>query len=179
MKFLLERYGLDNGTRLKGGENVMKMSKRIGVAVVSIIFLVALVSAVPVDAKKPFSVYRWWSEVYYNFDPAFTYEWKGDIWTEDDEHGTIYWDNLDYRFLGPAEDKVQKFWGVWWIWWDDGGYIEGTHDGSFAYAISQCTINGHITETSAGWSYLDGRKMHTVSYVDFELFTIEHYLQIN
>jgi len=44
--------------------NVMSMSKRIGVAVISIIFLVALVSAVPVDAKKGFSVYRWQSKIY-------------------------------------------------------------------------------------------------------------------
>jgi hypothetical protein len=158
------------------------MSKRVGVAVISIIFLVALVSAVPVDAKKGFSVHRWWSEVYYNFDPAFTYEWKGDIWTEDGKHGTIYWDNTGVKFLGPEGSKEQKFWGVWWIDWDDefgGGYIEGTHDGSFTYAIMQCTINGRITETSDDWSYLDGRKIHTVSYVDFGNFVIEHYLQIN
>ena len=160
------------------------MSKRVGVAVISIIFLVALVSAVPVDAKKGFSKHRWWSEVYYNFNPDFTYEWKGDIWTGDEGesvHGTIYWDNLGAIWLGPAGDKVQKFWGVWWIDFgsDDIVDVYGYHDGSFTYAIMQCTINGHITETSDDWSYLDGRKIHTVSFVDFVNFYIEHYLQIN
>jgi hypothetical protein len=163
-------------------KNVMSMSKRIGVALVSIIFLVALVSAVPVEAKKGFSVYRWWSETNYNFDPEFTYEWKGDIWAGEKgegEHGTIYWDNFGAIWLGPAGDKVQKFWGVWWIEWDSGEHIEGTHEGSFTYAIMQCTINGRITVTSDDWSYLDGRKIHTVNYVDFANFHIEHYLQIN
>jgi len=160
--------------------NVMSMSKRIGVAVISIIFLVALVSAVPVEAKKDFSVYRWWNECYYNFDPAYTYEWKGRIWTEDGEQGTFYWDNLGYFFLGPEGDaKVQKFWGIWWIDWDDGGYIEGTHYGSFAYAIDQYTINGHITVTSEDWSFLDGRKIHTVSNVDWIEMYSEGFCQIN
>jgi len=161
----------------------MSMSKKVGVAVVSIIFLVALVSAVPVDANKGFSKYNWWAELWYTGYP----EWTGDIWTggPDDiyggQHGMIYWDNDDdaYRFLGPDGDKVQKFSGTWWIIFDDGGYIEGTHAGSFTYAISQCTINGQITETSTDWSYLVGRRVHTVSFVDFVAFTIDHYFQIN
>lgn len=158
----------------------MKMSKKVGVAIVGIIFLVALVSAVPVDATKEFSVHRWWSEVYWTGAPFSDIEWTGTIMTEDGKEGTIYWDNLESFVLGPEDaPKVQKFWGVWWIDWSDGGYIKGSHSGSYTSAISQCTINGHITETSADWSYLDGRKIHTVNYVDMVLYYIAHYLQIN
>jgi hypothetical protein len=188
MEVLLESYGLINGTRVKGGENVVSMSKRVGVAVVSIIFLVALVSAVPVDAKKGFSAERWWSEVYWTGVP----NWTGDIWTGEKgegTHGTIYWDNHGAIWLGPEgrlpypypSAKVQKFWGVWWIDFGSDGTVDiyGYHDGSFTYAIMQCTINGHVTETSDDWSNFDGRKIHTVNFVDMASGYIEHYLQIN
>ena len=156
----------------------MSMSKRIGVAAISIIFLVALVSAVPVEAKKGFSVYRWWSEV-------SIFDMTGKIWTGgpdgkyDGLEGTIHWDNQGGIYLGPAGDKVQKFWGEWWIMWEDGGHIKGTHDGSFAYAISQSTVNGRITEATGDWSYLEGRNMHSLGFIDFSVFRLEYYLQIN
>jgi len=159
------------------------MSKRISVAVISVIFLVALVSAVPVDAKKEFSVYRWWSEVRLN-------DMTGDIWTEDNKHGTIHWDNQGAIYLGPEgrlpdyypEAKVQKFWGEWWIEWDaesGGGHINGTHNGSFNYAISPSTVNGRITEATGPWSFLEGRNMHSLGYIDWTKFTLEYFLQIN
>jgi hypothetical protein len=186
MKVLLENQRLICGTRVKGGENVMSKSKRIGVAIVSIIFLVALVSAVPVDAKKGFSTHRWWSEV-------SLMDMNGDIWTGGPEgkydglHGTIHWDNQGAIYLGPEgrlpylypDAKVQKFWGEWWIDWDGGDHIEGTHDGSFTYAISQSTVNGRVTETTGDWSYLEGRSMHSLGYIDWNKFTLEYYIQIN
>jgi hypothetical protein len=162
---------------VKGGEKVMSMSKKVSVGLLSIVFLVALVSAVPVDAKKP---YRWYSESYYTGDP----EWTGEIWTEDGKHGAFYWDNNNdaYIFLGPEGDKVQKFSGIWWILWDDesgGGYIEGTHKGSYTYAIMQFTINGWVTDTSDDWSHVDGRKIHTVGVADFANLPSVTWFQIN
>ncbi len=161
---------------VRGGETVVSTSKRVSVALLSIIFLVALVSAVPVDAKD-FSKYSWYSESYYTIDP----EWTGDIWTEDGEHGTLYWQNDDtmYIFLGPEGDKVQKFSGMWWIDWDDGEYIQGTHKGSYTYAIMQFTINGRVTDTSDDWSHVDGRKIHTVGIADFLNLPSVCWFQIN
>ncbi len=161
----------------------MSMSKKIGVAIISIIFVVALVSAVPVEAKKDFSVYRWWSEV-------SLMDMTGYIETEDGKRGTIHWDNQGAIWLGPegqlpypyADAKVQKFWGEWRIEWDvesGGGYIKGTHDGSFTYAISQSTVNGRITEATGPWSFLEGRSMHSLGYIDWSKWTLEYYLQIN
>ena len=169
----------------------MSTSKRVSVALLGVIFLVALVSAVPVQAKKDFSVYRWWTEYYFTGVP----EWTGEVWTgsADDKyggrHGAMFWDNDDtaYILLGPdGIVKVQKFSGKWWIIWDDGGYIEGVHEGSFSTATVTPIINGHITivDTPQGaydWSYLLGRKVKTFSSID--LFasprTIEGYFQIN
>jgi len=155
----------------------MKMIKVIGVAVVSIIFLVALVSAVPVDAKKDFSVYRWWTEYSYTGSP----EWTGEVWTEEGEHGAMYWDNYDdaYIFLGPEGDKVQKFEGIWWIEWDDGDYIGGTHEGSYSYATDTPIINGRITAATGDWSFLLGRKVKTFSSINWATYSIEGYFQIN
>ncbi len=159
---------------VRGGEKVVSISKKVSVGLLSLIFLVALVSAVPVDAKKP---YRWYSESYYTVDP----EWTGDIWTEEGEHGTFYWQNDDtaYIFLGPDGMKVQKFSGIWWIDWDDDGYIQGTHKGSYTYAIMQFTINGWVTDTSDDWSHVDGRKIHTVGIADFANLPSVCWFQIN
>lgn len=158
----------------------MSMSKRVGVAVISIIFLVALVSAVPVDAKKPFSVYRWYSEVTFDLADLYEWEWSGYIWAgekDQAERGTIYWDNFDTLELGPeGNKKVQKYWGKWWIIWEDGDYIEGTHEGSAPYVIFQSNIKGKITMATGGWSHLEGRNMHSLSRVYFPY--IEYYLDI-
>ncbi len=157
----------------------MSMSKRIGVAVVSIIFLVALVSAVPVEAKKDFSVYRWWTEFSYTGSP----EWTGTVLTHDGEQGTMYWDNDDdaYRFLGPdpLNPVVQKFSGIWWIVFSDGDRIEGTHKGSWSYSTVTPIINGRITKATGSWSYLEGRIIHTDSIIYLDTFTIDGYFVIN
>jgi hypothetical protein len=167
---------------VRGGENVMSMSKRMSVGLLSIIFLVALVSAMPVEAKKGFSVYKWWSEV--NMGPM-----TGEIWTggPDDKYGglegTIYWDNQGWMFLGPPGPifpfQIQIFWGEWGIDFDGDGVEEilGTHRGIFNVATSQSTVNGRITEATGAWSYLEGRMMHSLGYVD--LPWLKYYLQIN
>lgn len=158
------------------------MANKIGVAVISMIFLVALVSAAPVSAKKDFSVYRWWTEYHWTGTP----EWTGDVWTGgpngkyDGEHGAMYWDNDNAltQFLGPEGDKVQKFSGKWWIVWDDGSYIEGTHNGSYSYATVTPIINGRITVATGDWSYLLGRNVKTFSDIDWATYTIQGYFQI-
>jgi hypothetical protein len=158
----------------KGGEKRVSISKRASVVMLSFVFLVALVSAVPVEAKEP---YRWLVVSDYTGDP----EWTGVVTTEDGKQGTFIWDNNNdnYIFLGPAGDKVQKFSGIWWIDWYDGGHIEGVHKGSFTYAIGQFTINGWVTDTSADWAHIDGRKIHTVGIADFVTFHSEAIFQIN
>ncbi|MHA2381210.1 MAG: hypothetical protein ACXACT_01480 [Candidatus Thorarchaeota archaeon] len=158
----------------------MNVSKRVSVGLLSIVFIVALVSAVPVDAKKPFSVYRWYSEVTYDLAGDYDWEWSGDIWAgekEQAEHGTIYWDNFGFFDRGPEDNgKVQKYWGKWWIIWDDGDYIEGTHEGSAPYVIFQSNIKGKITFADGDWSHLEGRNMHSLSRVLFPY--IHYYLDI-
>ena len=70
--------------------------------------------------------------------------------------------------LGPEDSpKVQKFYGIWWIDWDNGDYIQGVHDGSFTFAINQYTINGRVSEATGDWSFVEGRKIHTVGTVDW------------
>jgi hypothetical protein len=168
--------------KVRGGENVMSMSKRMSVGLLSIIFLVALVSAMPVEAKKGFSTHVWWSEVWWTGSPSNPIEWTGYVVTDNGEEGTMYWDNHGAIFLGPDGQAHQKFWGEWWIDFDlDDGIVDilGTHRGAFDYAENKATINGYITHAIGDWSYLEGRRMHSVSIVDFVNFYIGYYLQIN
>jgi hypothetical protein len=168
---------------VRGGENVMRMSKRVSVGLLSIIFLVALVSAMPVEAKKGFSVHKWWSEVN-------MMDMTGHIWTGgpngkyDGLRGTIHWDNQGWIFLGPDASPtnyvMQKFWGEWWIDFDlDDGIVDirGTHKGIFNPTTSQSTVNGRITEATGVWSYLEGGMMHSIGYIEFP--RLDYYLQIN
>ncbi|UCH04645.1 MAG: hypothetical protein JSW05_00340 [Candidatus Thorarchaeota archaeon] len=160
---------------VKGGENVMSLSKRMSVGLLGIIFLVALVSAIPVEANKP---HRWYADMSYTGEPS----WTGVIETEDGKTGAFYWDNEDFYVLGPEQKpSVQKFWGVWGIDWDGDGLddIHGTHYGSFTYAILQFTVNGRVTDASGAWSYMDGWKIHTVGNVNWETFHMEGYVQFN
>ena len=153
------------------------MSRKMSVGLLSLVFLVTLVAIVPVpvEAKKPI---KWWQECHFNY-PTFKPTWVGDIWREDGSHGDFYWDNLGYVVLGPDGDKVQHFWGVWGIDWDDSGYIEGTHKGTFTYSINQANIVGRITGTSDGWSHLMDCKIHTLSPVDLVVGYAECYFVIN
>lgn len=134
--------------------------------------MVALVSATQVSALRPL---RWNTASSVNLPPWDLDHptWTGDVVTEDGEHGAFYWFNEGAKFLGPEPSspdetyKEQKFWGIWWIDWDSGEYMQGTHEGSFTYAISQYTINGRVAEATGDWSYLVGRKIHTVGVVDW------------
>lgn len=143
------------------------ISKRLSVVLLSVVFLMALVSAGRVDAIKP---YRWETASSVNL-PPWSLEnphWIGDIWDNEGEHGGFYWYNEYAIFLGPEDDsKVQQFSGIWWIDWDDGSYMQGTHDGTFVYAPSQYSINGRITVATGQYSDLVGRKIHTVGPVDW------------
>lgn len=141
--------------------------KRLGVILLSLVFMVSLVSATRVDAARP---YRWEMASSVNLPPwsIDNPTWVGDIWNDEGEHGDFYWYNEGAYFLGPEDDpKVQQFWGIWWIDWDDGSHIQGTHDGTFVYAISQYTINGRITVATGEWSVLVGHRIHTVGFVDW------------
>ncbi|TFG28721.1 hypothetical protein EU528_10835 [Candidatus Thorarchaeota archaeon] len=146
---------------------MVSISKRIGVTFLIAVFTVALVSTAQVSALKPL---RFETASSVNLPPwdLDNPSWIGDVWTENGEHGAFYWFNEGAEFLGPEEDyKVQKFWGIWWIDWDDGDHIQGTHVGSFNYAISQYTINGRVSVATGDWSYLVGRKIHTIGIVDW------------
>lgn len=165
---------------VKGGEKEVKISKRVFVSSLSIVFLVALVSVVPVNAHKP---YRWWNESYLNA-PTLNPTWIGDIWTEGLHggiHGELVWNNTGAIFLGPDGLSTQKFWGFWWIDFDVDGEVDilGYHDGSFTYARNQYTINGRVTYTSEAWEHMIGWKIHTVGFVDWELGYSEGYIQFN
>ncbi|MHA2302912.1 MAG: hypothetical protein ACXACD_18355 [Candidatus Thorarchaeota archaeon] len=154
----------------------MRISKRLSVALLAAFFLVTLVSAVPTEAKKP---HRWYSDsTYMGGGTRENPTWVGHIWNEDGYHGDFYWLNLEWVFMG----NEQHFWGIWWINWDDGGHIEGTHKGSFTYALMQYNIKGWIYEAYAGsiydYSDLDGRKIHTLGVVS-EFWTSQSIFQIN
>ena len=144
------------------------ISKRASVVFLSLIFLLTLVSAMPVEAKVPL---RWEFSCNYSGIPT----WTGEIIRDDGIKGDFYQDILVAIWMG----NVQHFSGVWWIDWDDGGHIEGTQKGSFTYAINQYTVNGWITETSSDWSHLDGRKIHTIGIIDWSLGYTEGVYQIN
>ena len=145
----------------------MRVQKRVSVLLVALVVLMALASVTPVQAVKP---HRWWCETSVN-QPPWSPEnptWAGDVWTEDGKHGTFYWYNEESFLLGPADSpKVMKLWGIWWACFDDGSCIQGTHDGSFTYAINQYTINGRVSVATNQWQDLVGRKVHTVGEVDW------------
>lgn len=150
----------------------MRKSRRVGVVFLIAVFMVALVSATQASALKPL---RWTTATSVNLPPWDLDHptWTGDVVTEDGEHGVFNWFNEGAKFLGPEPTspdetyKEQKFWGIWWIDWDNGEYMQGTHKGSFTYAISQYTINGRVVEATGDWSYLVGCKIHTVGVVDW------------
>ena len=140
---------------------------RVGVLLVSAIFLMTLICVTPATAIKP---HRWWVACSVNLPPwsEDNPTWIGDALTEDGKHGTFYWFNTGAEFLGPEENpKVQKFWGIWWVDWDNGDHVQGTHKGSFTYAISQYVINGRVTAATGDYADLIGRKIHNIGTVDW------------
>ena len=132
------------------------ISKRVGVGLLSMIFLLALVSAMPVEAKTPL---RWEYTANYTFEP----EWTGVIVFDDGSSGTITLDIIDWIDL----KNVQHFDGIWSITWDDGGYIKGTQGGKLVHSTSDYVINGKVTETSDNREHLNGRNIHIMGFIDY------------
>lgn len=161
MKVLLENRRSFCGNRVKGGEDVMSMSKRVGVAVIGTIFLVALVSAVPVEAKTPI---RW--DYVADYIGYYSYpDWYGELVGENAEIGIFI---TDVVFLSNG----QKLDAIWWIEFDDGEYLEGTMKGFFVYTThdnlydgGQYVLNGEVTDTSPDWSDWNGRNVHVMGFV--------------
>jgi hypothetical protein len=151
-----------------GGEKVVSTSRRASVALMSFIFLVALVSAVPVEAKVPL---RWEANVTYTWNPT----WTGIIMTEDGLSGTIALDIAEARVTGDVEHSILD----WWIEWDGGGYIEGTLEGILILSTYRYTFNGQVTDTSEDWAFLDGRNVHVMGSIDLSLWTTSPIFQIN
>ena len=145
----------------------MRIKKRISVVFLLAVFAVVLFSAAQVSALKPL---RWEMKSSVNLPPWSEENptWVGDIWRGDGVHGAFYWYNMEAVIIGPEGiPKEQKFNGIWWADFDDGESIQGTHVGSFTFAINQYTINGRVSEATGDWSYLIGRKIHCVGLVDW------------
>jgi len=152
------------------------ISKRVGVGLLSMLFMLALVSAMPVEAKVPL---RW--EGTATYDGMVT--WNGDIIREDGGHGTLTWSSLDSVFLS----NVQHSSSSWRIDWDDDGYIEGTAEGTWVYNVvphdyfygGDYVYNGKVTGASSDWADLVGRKVHIMGHVSPWWWTTEAVFQIN
>ena len=143
------------------------ISRRACVGLLSLIFLLALVSACPVEAKTPL---RWEAFSYYTFEP----EWSGDIYRGDGVHGYLYLDVIEWVDL----PNVQHVSGIWWIDWDDGQYIVGDYKGKVVWSTGEGVLNGQVTDTSPDWSYLDGRNVHITSTIS-PVWTAYTIIQIN
>ena len=155
------------------------ISKRVGVGLLGLMFMLALVSATPVEAKVP----QLWeaSAVYYGGYGGYP-DWYGDVWTEDGLHGIFNWIILDVTFLS----NVQHYDSFWWIEWDDGGLVEGTATGKLVYTTTphyvldggDYVFNGKVTYASSDWSYVDGRNVHIMGHVT-PYWTTTAVIQIN
>ncbi|MFX0053311.1 MAG: hypothetical protein ACFFAD_00165 [Candidatus Hermodarchaeota archaeon] len=148
------------------------MSKRVGVGLLSIIFLVALVSAMPVEAKTPI---RW--DISAMFVGNAT--WLGEIIGEDATAGIF---SSEIVFLSNGQKMVSE----WWIDFIDGGYIKGTAHGFFVYETNsnildggKYVLNGKVTFTSPDWSHLNGRNVHVMGIITPFPFFTEATIQIN
>ncbi|MFW9800335.1 MAG: hypothetical protein ACFFD9_07860 [Candidatus Thorarchaeota archaeon] len=148
----------------------MIFSRKVNVAILAVVFMVALVYAAPVEAKKTIR----WDYVCIRVGSP-TVAWMGPIYGEDME-GTLYWFN---EWWWWSDEGDQHAGGVWWIDWENDGSIDifGTHK-IVADPTWHCNTNGRIT---AGPPDLMGRKMHTSSQIEIidGVPTISGVLQIN
>ncbi|MFX1416532.1 MAG: hypothetical protein ACFFC0_06945 [Promethearchaeota archaeon] len=149
----------------------MILRRKVSVALLALVFMVALVYVTPVEAKKPL---RW---NYVNIpNPAPDITWSGPI-SGDTMEGTLYWFNQWYYF---SDEGDQHFGGIWWIDCGSDGSVDilGTHKGVGPAGTLQFNINGRVT---AACPDLTGRKMHTSGqiYLIDGVPTIIAVLQIN
>lgn len=135
----------------------MSVSKRVGVGLLSIIFLMALVSAMPVEAKTPI---RWDVSAKYVGNAT----WLGVVIGEDATAGIF---SSEIVLLSNGQKMVSD----WWIQFD-GGYIKGTSHGFLVYEThnslldgGKYVLNGKVTETSPDWSHLNGRNVHVMGII--------------
>lgn len=145
-----------------------RLSKRVCVGLMGMIFMLALVSANPVEAKVPL---HWDVNATYTFDP----EWTGVIVREDGVSGSIILDIIESKFVADLE--ISK--SIWLIEWEDGGYIEGTLEGMVSYRKLVYVFNGKITVTSDNWSHLNGRNVHVTGNIHPSFWTTWATFQIN
>jgi hypothetical protein len=129
----------------------MIVGRKTSVALLALVFVVALLYATPVEAKKPL---RWDYVNTRSPDPNVT--WEGPISGESTE-GTLYWFNQWYR---PSDEGDMHFGGIWWIDWGSDGSTDilGTHKGVVPASTTQFNILGRVTVASPD---LIGRRMHT------------------
>ncbi len=149
----------------------MDGKRKATVAILTLVFMVALVYAVPVDAKEPI---RW---EYLEFmtglaPPEPTLD--GEIWG-DGMHGRMYWVNTGRFFAG----KTIHMSGYWVIEWDDDTTIRGSHTGVWSLSKNRVTVNGIVTDASPLWAFLIGRNVHSSETFDMQTMSIGGIFQIN
>jgi len=148
----------------------MNSRRKASVALLALVFIVALVYATPVEAKKPL---RWNYVNTWVGSPEIA--WMGPIYGNGIE-GTLYWFN---EWFWISDEGDQHAGGIWWIDWGNDGStdLSGTHK-VVATMTWQCNINGRVT---AGSPDLIGRKIHTLFQVELidGVPTIISVLQIN
>ena len=151
------------------------LTKRLSVGLLGLVFLLALTSVSPVEARVPM---RWDVTVAY----LGGIYWDGDIWREDRSHGDFSMVLTDYTLLSNG----QKIAIVWLIEWDDGGYLQGTFKGTYVYTTHEYGLdggdvvgNGKVTDTSPELSELDGRPVHVMASICPWPWIAEGVFQIN
>lgn len=158
----------------------MMFSRKVSVAVLALVFMVALVYATPVQAKD---IIRW--EYYDKMNvpipepPGHTLD--GEIWGEDVNgnpvHGDFYWVNTG-RFYAGETVHMYGYWGI--DWGQDGSTdISGMHTGVWVLSNNRVNVRGTVTAASPGWTHLIGRNVHTVVTMDMTTLTISGIFQIN
>ncbi len=152
----------------------MIVSRRLGVAVLTLVFMVALVYATPVQAKVPL---RWEYNVTMPVFPAPPPPQPTLVgWAKGDGmEGDMYWVNTGRFYAG----ETVHLYGYWWIEWEDGSVVEGTHSGVWVFATNRVIANGVVTAADPGYEYLIGRHIHTNEIFSFETMSIGGIFQIN
>lgn len=151
----------------------MIVNRKVGVAALTLVFMVALVYATPVQAAK---IIRWDYCVTMPVFPAPPPPTPTLIgWIKGDGmEGDMYWVNTGRFFAG----ETVHLYGYWWIEWEDDSMIEGTHTGVWVLSNNRLNARGVVTDASPKWSDLIGRNIHTVETFDFLTMSIGGIFQI-